>query len=586
MAADRSPARVAVVTGRARAASAPCGSRALRGRRARRSSGIDLAASADGVERRRRDRPRRAATPRCARIERRARRAVRARQQRRHRPAARTPAAGAAEDVPLDGVPRTLDVNLAGHVQRDPGRSAPRWSPRAAARSSTSARCTPSIAPEPRFYDHLRRPAVPQARRPTAPRRPAWSADALLRPPLGPARRARQRAVARRRARRPGRRVPGQVLRPRAARPDGRARPTSAARCCSSPRTRRATSRGTSCASTEASPHEHARGDDGRSATSSPARSGRRRRARRSRSSRPATGELLVARRALGRARTSTRAIAAAAAAQPAWARETPAARGALLRRIAQLLERDADEIAAIVAAETGKSPKDALGETGGAIEMGYFVAGEGRRLYGKTTTSRGAQPPGHDRAPAARRRGADHRRQHADRQRRLEGLPGADVRQRRRAEGDRGHAGDRAGVRAAGRRGGPARRACSTSSRASARRPGSRSSRTRASRVVSFTGSTAVGPHDRPRGRRAAGQGLPRARRQEPARRLRRRRPRAGAPTPRRCRRTPTPASAARRAAGSSSSTRVYDEFKALLLRAHERAARRARATSTTSAR
>ena len=44
--------------------------------------------------------------------------------------------------------------------------------------------------------------------------------------------------------------------------------------------------------------------------------------------------------------------------------------------------------MAAIVAAETGKAPGDARGEVGAAIEMGYFVAGEGRRLYGRTTTS------------------------------------------------------------------------------------------------------------------------------------------------------------------------------------------------------
>jgi acyl-CoA reductase-like NAD-dependent aldehyde dehydrogenase len=101
----------------------------------------------------------------------------------------------------------------------------------------------------------------------------------------------------------------------------------------------------------------------------------------------PATGELL-SRVARSGAADADAAISAAAAAQPAWARETPAARGALLRRIAQLLERDADDIAAVVAAETGKSPKDALGETGAAIEMGYFVAGEGRRLYGRTMPS------------------------------------------------------------------------------------------------------------------------------------------------------------------------------------------------------
>ena len=101
----------------------------------------------------------------------------------------------------------------------------------------------------------------------------------------------------------------------------------------------------------------------------------------------PATGELLSLVARSGREDVDA-AITAAAAAQPAWGRETPAARGAILRRVAQLLERDADEIAAIVAAETGKSPKDALGETGAAIEQGYFQAGEGRRLYGKTMPS------------------------------------------------------------------------------------------------------------------------------------------------------------------------------------------------------
>jgi alpha-ketoglutaric semialdehyde dehydrogenase len=101
----------------------------------------------------------------------------------------------------------------------------------------------------------------------------------------------------------------------------------------------------------------------------------------------PATGEVLsqVAR---SDRRDVEAAVAAGREAQADWARTTPAQRGAILRRIAQLLERDRGEIAAIVAAETGKSPKDAGGETDGAIEMGYFVAGEGRRLYGRTTTS------------------------------------------------------------------------------------------------------------------------------------------------------------------------------------------------------
>jgi aldehyde dehydrogenase (NAD+) len=41
-----------------------------------------------------------------------------------------------------------------------------------------------------------------------------------------------------------------------------------------------------------------------------------------------------------------------------------------------------------VVAAETGKAPKDARGETDGAIELGYFMAGEGRRFYGRTLPS------------------------------------------------------------------------------------------------------------------------------------------------------------------------------------------------------
>ena len=101
----------------------------------------------------------------------------------------------------------------------------------------------------------------------------------------------------------------------------------------------------------------------------------------------PASGELLslVAR---SDAADTDAAISVATDAQPAWAARTVEERGRILRRIAQLLERDREDVAAVVAAETGKSPKDARGETDGAIELGYFVAGEGRRFYGRTMPS------------------------------------------------------------------------------------------------------------------------------------------------------------------------------------------------------
>jgi aldehyde dehydrogenase (NAD+) len=81
-------------------------------------------------------------------------------------------------------------------------------------------------------------------------------------------------------------------------------------------------------------------------------------------------------------------AVAKARAAQPAWAATTVVKRGDILRNIALLMRERRDAIAALVAKETGKSRKDALGETDAAIEMGFFVAGEGRRFYGQTTTS------------------------------------------------------------------------------------------------------------------------------------------------------------------------------------------------------
>jgi acyl-CoA reductase-like NAD-dependent aldehyde dehydrogenase len=79
-------------------------------------------------------------------------------------------------------------------------------------------------------------------------------------------------------------------------------------------------------------------------------------------------------------------AVKLAQQAQPAWAATTVVKRGEILRKIAMLLQERRDAIAGLVATETGKSKKDALGETDAAIEMGFFVAGEGRRFYGQTT--------------------------------------------------------------------------------------------------------------------------------------------------------------------------------------------------------
>ncbi|MDO8753453.1 MAG: aldehyde dehydrogenase family protein [Anaerolineales bacterium] len=101
----------------------------------------------------------------------------------------------------------------------------------------------------------------------------------------------------------------------------------------------------------------------------------------------PANGKLLC-RAARSRAEDVQQAVDGAKLAQTAWA-ETPAVqRGMLLHKIVVGMQNRQSEIAAIVAAETGKSNKEALGETGAAIQCGLFYASEGQRLYGRTTTS------------------------------------------------------------------------------------------------------------------------------------------------------------------------------------------------------
>lgn len=70
------------------------------------------------------------------------------------------------------------------------------------------------------------------------------------------------------------------------------------------------------------------------------------------------------------------------------WSQVPVIDRGAFLREAALLMQQNKEEIAEIVHIETGKSVRDALAETKGAIELGFFMAGEGQRFYGRTTSS------------------------------------------------------------------------------------------------------------------------------------------------------------------------------------------------------
>jgi alpha-ketoglutaric semialdehyde dehydrogenase len=102
---------------------------------------------------------------------------------------------------------------------------------------------------------------------------------------------------------------------------------------------------------------------------------------------RPADGELLC-RVARSGAADVDAAVGAARRAQEAWGERTAVERGDLVREIALALHERREEASELVAAETGKPLELALGETDAAVEMGLFVAGEGRRSYGRTTTA------------------------------------------------------------------------------------------------------------------------------------------------------------------------------------------------------
>ncbi|MGH9491223.1 MAG: aldehyde dehydrogenase family protein [Terriglobales bacterium] len=81
-------------------------------------------------------------------------------------------------------------------------------------------------------------------------------------------------------------------------------------------------------------------------------------------------------------------AVEAAAAAYPKW-RDTPAPRRAeILFRAGQILLERKDAFARDMTREMGKILLETGGDVQEAIDMTFFMAGEGRRLYGLTTPS------------------------------------------------------------------------------------------------------------------------------------------------------------------------------------------------------
>ncbi len=90
--------------------------------------------------------------------------------------------------------------------------------------------------------------------------------------------------------------------------------------------------------------------------------------------------------------RSDSRDVAAAATAArrafPAWSRLPAPKRGEILYRAAEILLKQKQALGALVTREMGKVLPEGLGDVQEAIDMTYYMAGEGRRLSGETVPS------------------------------------------------------------------------------------------------------------------------------------------------------------------------------------------------------
>jgi alpha-ketoglutaric semialdehyde dehydrogenase len=87
-------------------------------------------------------------------------------------------------------------------------------------------------------------------------------------------------------------------------------------------------------------------------------------------------------------ARDVDAAVKVARSAFDGWRRTPWPARAAIILRAAELLEERKEELARLMTREMGKVLTEARGDVQEAIDMGKFIAGEGRRAFGETVPS------------------------------------------------------------------------------------------------------------------------------------------------------------------------------------------------------
>jgi aldehyde dehydrogenase (NAD+) len=98
----------------------------------------------------------------------------------------------------------------------------------------------------------------------------------------------------------------------------------------------------------------------------------------------PANGELIGEVPSCG-PEDAARAVRAAEDAFQKWRRVPAPRRGEILYRVARILENEKERLANLLTREMGKVIAEARGDVQEAIDMAYYMAGEGRRLLGYT---------------------------------------------------------------------------------------------------------------------------------------------------------------------------------------------------------
>lgn len=102
----------------------------------------------------------------------------------------------------------------------------------------------------------------------------------------------------------------------------------------------------------------------------------------------PADNREVIAEVVLSEGTDVDRAVAAARQSHAEWRLLPAPRRGEILQRAAELLGRNKQRLGELVTREMGKVISEGLGDVQEAIDIAYYMAGEGRRLQGETVPS------------------------------------------------------------------------------------------------------------------------------------------------------------------------------------------------------